>query len=142
MRLVGGRSGDMVLAFAFVRLNRPCTRDSFRTSLFALRACIKTAVFTSDKKVLCKLPGVISLDFFDTLDPCPKTPGNRPQQAGQLAVPAFAGEPRPCRRTLPGAKVYPRVYGGTGDRRHQRRSGERSIPACVGKVGKGCGLVE
>ena len=84
----------MVLAYAFVRLNRPCTRDSFRTSLFALRACIKTAVFTSDKNVLCKPSGLKSLDFFDTLHPPPKTPGKRPLQAGQLAV-------------------YPRVCGGT-----------------------------
>ena len=103
----------MVLAYAFVRLNRPCTRDSFRTSLFALRACIKTAVFTSDKIVLCKPSGLKSLGFFDTLDPPPKTPGNTGLQAGQLAV-------------------YPRACGGTFPRSSQRILGNGLSPRVRG----------
>ena len=43
-------------------------------------------VITSDKRVLCKLPALISLDFFDTSGTPPKSPGNTGVQAGQLAV--------------------------------------------------------
>ena len=44
-------------------------------------------VITSDKRVLCncvlcQLSALISLGFFDTLHTPPKTPGNRPLQAG------------------------------------------------------------
>ena len=39
----------------------------------------------SDKRVLCQLCGVKSLDFFDTLHPPPKSPGNTALQAGELA---------------------------------------------------------
>ncbi len=42
--------------------------------------------FTSDKKVLCKLCALKSLDFFDTSGPPPKTLGNTGLQAGLLAV--------------------------------------------------------
>ena len=45
-----------------------------------------TRMITSDKRVLCKLSGLKSLDFFDTLQLPPKTPGNRPLQAPQLAA--------------------------------------------------------
>ena len=40
----------------------------------------------SDNGLLCEPCGLKSLDFFDTLQPPPKTPGNTPLQAGQLAV--------------------------------------------------------
>ena len=43
-------------------------------------------VITSDKRVLCQPCGLILLGFFDTLRTPPKTPGNRPLQAGQLAA--------------------------------------------------------
>ena len=85
----------------------------------------------SDKKVLCKPSGLISLDFLDTLHPPPKTPGKRGLQAGQLAVPRACGgtlwkendqvEPAgsiPARAGEPSPKptaVYPRACGGTGD---------------------------
>ena len=80
-----------MLAYDFVRLNRPCTRDSFGTGVFSLQRCTKMAGFASDNVVLCKPSGVKSLDFFDTLQTPPKSPGNRPQQAGQLAVPRACG---------------------------------------------------
>ena len=90
----------------------------------------------SDKKVLCKPSGLISLDFLDTLHPPPKTPGKRGLQAGQLAVPracggtlwkendqvepagsipARAGEPSPKLINPFTTQVYPRACGGTGD---------------------------
>ena len=52
------------------------------------RAQLRPRVIASDNNiVLCKPCGLKSLGFFDTLDPPPKTPGNRPLQAGLLAVP-------------------------------------------------------
>ncbi len=41
----------------------------------------------SDKVVLCKVCGVKSLGFFDAFHTPPKTLGNRPLQAGELAAP-------------------------------------------------------
>ena len=88
----------------------------------------------SDKKVLCKPSGLISLDFLDTLHPPPKTPGKRGLQAGQLAVPracggtlwkendqvepagsipARAGEPATSYSRWTQTEVYPRACGGT-----------------------------
>ena len=60
----------------------------------------------SDNALLCKLPALKSLDFFDTLQTPPKTPGNRALQALQLA-----------------ACCYPRVCGGT-----TRKIGQGSQP--------------
>ena len=56
-------------------------------------------VITSDKRVLCQPCALILLDFFDTLQPPPKTPGNRPLQAPQLAAPmaeTLTSTPRPA----------------------------------------------
>ena len=47
----------MESAHIFVWPDGPSTRDSFRSGAFSLLACIKTAVFTSDKVQCVKFGG-------------------------------------------------------------------------------------
>ena len=87
----------------------------------------------------------------------PRVRGNlpcaTPARVGDRSIPACAGEPRPDRRLLYHAMVYPRVCGGTLAITRGRRTGcglsprvrgnpfpfrgapihERSIPACAGE---------
>jgi len=60
----------------------------------------------SDNALFCPLLTLISLDFFTTSGPGPKTPGNSALLAGELApVRGCAGGPTPADRSVPDTKT-------------------------------------
>ncbi len=83
-------------------------------------------------------------------------------RTGRRSIPACTGEPSAPRRTTASKAVYPRVYGGTGDRAVDTAPGpglsprvrgnprsedlrpkpDRSIPACTGEPKYGLGTSE